>query len=304
MCTIHFYPPIIPHRFACSVGLLVAGLITLADAESRLDEPLRCTIEFEGSQREYYVPLPADYLPGKTYWLLVSVHGGGGNGRTHFLSTGVRRAADEIGLDAIVVSPSFSNKDSQASRFPALGEGKFLISVLGDLHRAYQLQPKILLTGYSRGGQFSHRFAFRHPELVEAVAPFSSGTWTTPDGALLIESFGKVDHPVSFLSHSENRSLVAERLRDLFSTRVAEVAGLAPKPGANTIPFLVMCGSLDTRFDIAQQFAKSLETAGYNVETDWPRTPHGSRDKAEFRAEFEKYSRHAAEFFLRATEQE
>ena len=48
---------------------------------------------------------------------------------------------------AIVVSPSFSNTDPQASRFPSLGEGAFLLAVLDDLHARYSLRRTILLTG-------------------------------------------------------------------------------------------------------------------------------------------------------------
>jgi len=285
-------------------GILIAVLFARAEAQTEIAKPLRRSIEFAGFEREYYVRLPVDYVPERTYWLLVTVHGGGGNGQSHFLAKGIRRMADEMGLDAIVVSPSFSNKDSQASRFPALGEGNFLLTVLEDAHRQYQLQTKILLTGYSRGGQFSHRFAFNHPELVEAVAPFAAGTWTTPDGRLLIETLGEVDTPSSFLSNPENASLAPERLKDLFRPRVAEVAGIPARPQAKCIPFLVMCGSLDTRFEIAQLFVRSLKVAGYRVETEWPRTPHGSRDKEEFNTEFEKYSRKAVEFFMRITDEE
>ena len=81
--------------------------------------------------------------------------------------------------------------------------------------------------------------------------------------------------------------------------RVAAVAGLAPRPGAENIPFLVMCGSLDPRHEIARQFAQALEKAGYRVESEWPRTPHGSRSDVEFQVEFKKYPRRAVEFFLR-----
>ena len=286
------------------VGILIAVLLAHAEAQSEIEEPLRRNIEFDGFEREYYVRLPVDFAPEETYWLLVTVHGGGGHGRSHFLATGIRRVADEMGLDAIVVSPSFSNKDSQASRFPALGEGEFLQAVLEDLRHQYKLKAKILLTGYSRGGQFSHRFAFSHPELVEAVAPFAAGTWTTPDGRLLIEAFGEVDTPNSFLSDPGNTSLAPERLKDIFSPRVAKVAGIPARSQAKHVPFLVMCGSLDTRFEIAQLFAGSLEVAGYSVQTEWPRTPHGSRDKEEFKAEFEKYSQRAVKFFMRVTDEE
>ena len=130
------------------------------------------------------------------------------------------------------------------------------------------------------------------------MASFASGTWTTPDGRLLIESFGEVPRPDTFLIDPENRSLVVERLSGIFSPRVAGVAGLAPKPGAKNIPFLVMCGSLDPRYEIARQFVQALEKAGYRVESEWPRTPHGSRTDAEFQAEFKKYSRRTVEFFL------
>ncbi|MCZ6674337.1 MAG: hypothetical protein O7C75_15520 [Verrucomicrobia bacterium] len=286
------------------VGLSTTVLHLSAQAQPQLDDPLRHTLEFEGVEREYFVRLPVNYVAEKTFWLAIVVHGGNGNGRDFYLAKDVRLSADELGLDAIVVSPSFSNEDFQASRFPALGEGKFLHRVLDDLHEQYQLRPKILLTGYSRGGQFSHRFAFSNPELVEAVAPFAAGTWTTPNGSLLIESFGKVGNPGTFLSKPENRLLVTERLYDIFSVRVANVAGQTPKSGAKNVPFLVMCGSLDTRFEIAQEFAQSMEFAGYSVETEWPRTPHGSRNKEEFKTEFEKYSKNAVEFFLRVTEEE
>ena len=116
------------------------------------------------------------------------------------MATGIRRAADDLALEAIVVSPSFSNDDFNASRFPVLGEGAFLKGVLEELRREYRLRSKMLLTGYSLGGAFSHRFAFRNPELVEAAAPFAPAQWTTPDGRLLIDSLGEVESPESFLS--------------------------------------------------------------------------------------------------------
>lgn len=280
---------------------LLFSVCNLVYAQSPAAEPIRSTFELDGLKREYFVRLPQRFNPSKTYWLLVSVHGGGGNGRNHFLATAVREEADEQGLDAIVVSPSFSNTDFQASRFPDLGEGRFLVEVIKDLNREYHLRPKILLTGYSRGGQFSHRFAFSNPELVEAVAPFSSGTWTTPDGRLLVEALGEVKHPDTFLADAKNADLAPERLRDIFDSRVARVAGLQPRPGAEKIPFLVMCGSLDTRYEIAQEFVLSIKEAGYSVESEWPRTPHGSREKQEFAVEFEKYSKGAVKFFKRVT---
>lgn len=263
------------------------------------DEPLRSTFVFHGEKREYFVRLPIGFDPTQTHWPLITVHGGGGNGKNHFLAKAIRQKADLSGLDAIVVSPSFSNTDFQASRFPALGEGRFLIRVIEQLNREYQLHSKILLTGYSRGGQFSHRFAFAHPDKVRAVAPFAAGTWTTPGGALLIESLESVKDPAAYLSNPANAAAAPERLEGIFTTRVAKVAGLRPVPDAQQVPFLVMCGTLDPRIDISREFALSLIKAGFEVEAGWPGTPHGSRDLLEYKDEFKKYSQRAIEFFLR-----
>jgi predicted esterase len=289
--------------------LWMAGLFFACElrAQEGSEEPIRSTLVYQGAEREYFVRLPRDFDGEKLYWLLVAVHGGGGNGRTFFMAESIRTSADSLGLEAIIVSPSFSNEDFNASRFPTLGEGAFLQQVLEQLRGEYRLRPKVLLTGYSRGGQFSHRFALLNPTQVEACAPFAPGTWTTPDGRLLVQSFGEVPDPASFLASPADAKAVPDRLRNLFEPRVAEAAGLQAKAGANGIPFLVMCGTLDPRLDIAKEFARDLKKEGFAVETEWPRTPHRCRDddrecRDEYKTEFERYSRAAVEFFLSVTE--
>jgi len=135
----------------------------------------------------------------------------------------------ELGMDAIAISPSFSYADFLASRFPVLGEGDLLKKIINELQGEFRLHQKILLTGYSRGGQFTHRFALRNPDLVKACAPFASGTWTTPDGKLLIETIGEVPDPEPFLSNNSNASKVPERLRNMFRTPCGQSRRYASK---------------------------------------------------------------------------
>jgi poly(3-hydroxybutyrate) depolymerase len=268
-------------------------------------EPLRRTITFQGTQREYFIHLPPGFDRTRPYWPLVVVHGGGEDGRQRFPNVAMARFVAESGLDAIVISPSFRNDDFNASRFPDLGEGEFLADVLKDVRREYALRAKIFLTGYSRGGQFSHRFALAHPEQVAAVAPMASGTWTTPDGRFLVEELGEMRDARAFLADTTNASKVPERLRDLFQTRVAAVAENKAAASAKEVPFLVMCGTLDPRLPIAQEFARSLQSLGYQVSVEWPRTGHGCPDLAcwtEFRAEYEKYLRRTVDFFHRVAQ--
>ena len=249
-------------------------------------------------EREYFIWLPKNFDQSKTYWPLVVVHGGGeiNNGLTFWMIRPIRRIADQLGLKAIVISPTFNKDDPVAQQYPAEVEGQFLEALLNQLHKTYFLHPRILLTGYSRGAQFSHRYALWNPDLVEACAPFASGAWTTPDGRLLSYYFKEIKNPKQFLSAQPTKESVPQALRD---PRIALFAGRGATQGAKRIPFLIMCGSLDKRFDIAKKFVKSLRQAGYKVETGWPRTPHGGRKKNECRAEFDKYPRGAVEFFLR-----
>ncbi|MEM7146043.1 MAG: hypothetical protein AAF591_12975, partial [Verrucomicrobiota bacterium] len=103
------------------MAVMILTSLWLGSGVSSNAEPLEQQLKFEGTTRKYFVQLPPGFDSAKEYWLLVSVHGGGGNGRSHFLANSLRDAVNTSGFDAIVVSPSFSNEDSQASRFPALG---------------------------------------------------------------------------------------------------------------------------------------------------------------------------------------
>lgn len=276
------------------------GLVLAQSAEMR--QPERRTLTFHGTQREYFVHLPPKFDRHKTYWSLVVI--GNDKGRTYFLATGASRVVAEVDFDAIVVSPSFPNDDDNASRFPVLREAEFLDEVLKAVRSEYSIRPKILLTGYSRGGQFAHRFALAHPEKVEAVAPFAAGTWTTPDGRFLAEGLGEVRDPRTFLANADNASALPARLRDLFDPKVAAVAASQAATGARSIPFLVMCGTVDPRLSIAKEFVRSLEALGYSVAVEWPRTPHVCPDdacRAEYNAEFQRYARAAVEFFQRVS---
>lgn len=189
----------------------------------------------------------------------------------------MRRIADAVDLPAILIAPDFIVNDKNVSRFPKLGEEAFLNAVLQQVRGQFNFRPKILLTGYSMGGQFTHRFALGNPDLVHACAPLAAGTWTTPDGRLLIEDYGEVENARAFLCSRKNVTKIPARLSGLFDARVAQVAERRAAKGAEKIPFLVMCGTLDTRWSIAKEFALSLKTSGFNVQTEWPVTPHGSK---------------------------
>ena len=286
--------------FVVRVLLTIAfALACLGPASTFADESIRKSIAFGATEREYYIRLPSNFSAGETYWLMIVAHGVGSDGESFFLAKDAREAADELGLNAIVVSPTFSD-DTPTKSFPVLGEGEFVRSIITELSQSYRVEPKILVTGYSGGGQFAHRFCFQNPDLVAACAPFSPSNWSTPTGVLMIEGLGEIESPNSFLSNAENEELLPERRRYLFDDRVARVAGSAAAESAQNVPFLVMCGSLDPRLFLAREFARSLEESGYSVETAWPNTVHWSR-RSEYASEFKQYSKRAVEFFIQVS---
>ena len=78
-----------------------------------------------------------------------------------------------------------------------------------------------------------------------------------------------------------------------------------------------MVGTQDPRLEYTQALVDRLRAAGYEVESEWPETPHSclGRDPetgrrgadaecaAEFQAGFDRYARRVVDFFLRATRQ-
>lgn len=290
-----------PHDYL--IVLMLIGVACSAPATSNdTAAALRMhQLTYNGDERAYYVLLPEPYDPDRIHWPLVVIHGGGGNARDNWKAHAIRREADKQRLDAIVIAPKLHVKDKQPSRFPSLGEGAFLKAVLDHARNEFKLRETILLNGYSMGGQFTHRFALQNPELVQACAPFAAGTWTTPQGTLLVQDYGEVRDPGTFLLDPANVHGIPERLHNLFDARTAVVAGKPAAEGASNVPFLVMCGILDPRLDIAQTFATRLAEAGFTVETGWPETPRGNPG-GQYTEAFARYTGQTIDFFKRHAE--
>ena len=286
------------HTRSLAIGYAVATLFlsampAFAQAPQTTDEPLRQTITFNHAEREYFVRLPKGFDATRTYSLVVASHGAGGNGRTFFLASGIHRYSDEQSFSVIVASPTFSAEDGVAQQFPSLGESAFLDAVVADVAKRYRVQPKFLLAGYSRGGQFSHRYCQDHPARVVACAPFAAGTWTTPDGRVLAQGIGELKNAEAARARTE------DIVKDMITPRVAPAAWKKAAPGANAVPYLVMTGTLDPRNEVGHMFADTLKQAGFSVETAWPVTNH--TPTAETRAEYAKYAQEAVRFFRKVT---
>ncbi len=190
-------------------------------------------------------------VAGRTYWLVVGVHGAGGTGKG---GGGVGAWAGEFD-DVIVLGPSFEQpkRDPNAHRPASMPSDIYQMSgpaheakletLIAQIRKTWSLHPKIVLHGFSAGAQFSHCYAFRHPELVAGVSAHSGGSWAGLDGD--------------------------DRIN----------------PAAKLIPFAVSCGEDDRgsggppgtppRIEGARRFAGQLRSLGFMVELKtWPGIGH------------------------------
>ena len=144
----------------------------------------------------FYLYVPKRVMTqGEPARILVSVHGYNGRkadekGRKH-----VKRSAERWSSLAgkrgwVILAPQFDEKrfqnDYQRLNLCGLRADGRLIEMLSILHRIGPClrTDKVLLFGFSGGGQFVHRFAAFHPKLVDCAVSAAAGWYLWPDKTL------------------------------------------------------------------------------------------------------------------------
>jgi len=228
--------------------------------------------------RDVYVRPPQSSPDDQPLQVLIALHGMGGNGAD--FGNSLASQADAHGW--LIVAPTIAYGDwtdpLQISR-----EDPALVAWLSDYVRnlsnrtGYEVQPRVLLFGHSRGAQLALRFTEIHPEEVAGVAAVSAGTYTLP--------FSRDVHTGTALQ---------------FPFGVADLArtdgGQAFDPRKfESVPIWIGVGSADSndadvpdawdayigpdRLGRAQAFTEALESLGANVAlTVFPNADHTLTD--------------------------
>ena len=150
---------------------------------------------FEDGQLYYvYVPrnILADPQKGK---ILVSVHGYNGRKDDQSSRKRVKRAAERWSHLAdnngwVVISPHFDqkrfNNDYQRLNFLRIRSDVRLNQIIIKVERMLGgiRTDKLLLFGFSGGGQFVHRYAAFNPSRIERAVAAASGWYLWPDSTL------------------------------------------------------------------------------------------------------------------------
>ncbi|MBM4016753.1 MAG: hypothetical protein FJ288_00245 [Planctomycetes bacterium] len=147
-----------------SVALVAAAAACLAAAAPAAEQQRTCPMG-----REYYLYTPDNLDPAKTYWLVVGVHGKGGNGKG---ACGMARWAAKGTV--IVAGPSCPDGYQRLLH----ETDKQVLGIAAALRKEFRLYPKFFIYGFSGGAQFAHRFTLKHPDQVIGCSAHSAGTWT------------------------------------------------------------------------------------------------------------------------------
>jgi len=129
-------------------------------------------------QQKYYVYLPVNYDSNKkTYPLLIAVHGDPGSAQGMIESWYDFTNRDQY----ILLCPQFQNGYQRLQH----QEDQALISIMNEVSDEFSYDSgKVYLMGFSGGAQFAHRFVFRHPDCIKAVAIISAGSYSAPPSDL------------------------------------------------------------------------------------------------------------------------
>jgi predicted esterase len=129
----------------------------------------------------YTVQIPAGATPGQPLTVLLALHGMGGNG-PEFARLVAARATQQNWL---LVAPTIDYRDwrdPEVVRRDGLDLLPALKSLIDDLPAAtgLSIRRRVLVYGFSRGGQTAHRFALFYPRSTRAVVAMATGAYTLP----------------------------------------------------------------------------------------------------------------------------
>lgn len=195
---------------------VMAGSLHAADEESSATGFVNFSFSADGMERTAGLYVPPDYDNSKEWPLIVFLHGGGGNGNNNgnalterFYRQGLVRTIRDYPerFPALVAFPRCPEgriwspvpADPVQSdwrlelhgREPVPDAETHVTAVIDGIIAAYAVdEDRVVITGYSMGGEGSIRYAALHPERIAAVASAAGSAVIVPEDAPVLAGMG------------------------------------------------------------------------------------------------------------------
>lgn len=157
------------------------------------------TIDVDGASRSYVLSVPKTYDAGRSYPLLVALHGDG-QGAEGFVSFSKLEAATRD--EAIIAYPEGSV--DLFTPYDQNPDQKLIERIIVEVSSTYSIDSgKIWGFGYSKGAYQLNELACKKPGLLTAMAVHAGGAPQTRDGSGNVDCPNAVGLPV-FVTHGED----------------------------------------------------------------------------------------------------
>jgi pimeloyl-ACP methyl ester carboxylesterase len=230
--------------------------------------------------RDYVLRLPPNALERQPLTVLVALHGMGGSSSD--LSRRLVEDADRHGWVLFVPNLKYRDwRDAEQVRSDGAEILPALKAALDELpgSTGLRLRERVLLLGFSRGGQSAHRFAFFYPDSTRGVAVLSAGTYTLPKVVIQrgsVETSLKFPYGVGDLEQYVGQGFNAASVRQIdFWIGVGGRDNVAGDVARNWDPYIG-----NSRVERARTFADALKELDVHAELAlFPQAGHEFTDE-------------------------
>lgn len=130
----------------------------------------------DGMQRSYWVEMPADYDPNRTYPVVIGLHWRDGSADDVRGWSGFFGLKNEYGDSAIFIAPQGLNAGWANSGDRDI---RFMRSMISHVQQGACVDTqRVFATGFSFGGMMSNAIGCQMGDVVRAIAPMAGSLWS------------------------------------------------------------------------------------------------------------------------------
>jgi poly(3-hydroxybutyrate) depolymerase len=199
----------------------------------------------DGIERSYWVEMPANYDPNKTYPVVIGLHWRGGSADEVRGWSGFFGLKNEYGNNAIFVAPQgldagWANSGDRDIRF--------MRSMISQVQQgACTDTQRVFATGFSFGGMMSNAIGCQMGDVVRAIAPMAGSLWSgcaqSPHRVAALFIHAQDDNTVPYTAGEEARNTFTSRNACSANTVPLGTNGCVEYQGCSAGKPVVWCGT-------------------------------------------------------------